>query len=398
MRVAFLVPGLELTGGVGVAIGHAARLRSEHGFDAEIVIARDDRSAPEHRDPLLAGFPIRTLAEAATGEPFDVAIATWWETTLSLHQLPAARYAYFVQSMEDRFYGATEPLARAAAMTHALPLAQITIASWIAEQLAALRPGAATVPIVRNGIDKQTFTAEGRVAADGPLRIVIEGSPAVALKGVPEAIAAARAMVEPAHVTLVAADRAAADREAAHVDRVLGPLSAERMAELYRESDVLLKLSRVEGMAGPPIEAFHCGATVVTTPVTGHDEYIVDGENALVTSWDDERGTARLLDLLATDRELLARLEAGALATAAQWPSSAASTAEMANVLADLAAAPDPDPGRAAAAMAGEIRATLVAAGAAEREHARLQARMARVERLMDRWPLRVVRRRLAGD
>ncbi|MEI2703317.1 MAG: hypothetical protein V9E83_13075 [Baekduia sp.] len=62
MRVAFLVPGLELTGGVGVAIGHAARLRSEHGFDAEIVVARDDRSAPEHRDPLLAGFPIRTLA------------------------------------------------------------------------------------------------------------------------------------------------------------------------------------------------------------------------------------------------------------------------------------------------------------------------------------------------
>ena len=68
---------------------------------------------------------------------------------------------------------------------------------------------------------------------------------------------------------------------------------------------MVLKLSRVEGMYGPPLEGFHMGATCVTTPVTGHEEYVEHGWNGLVVDWDDARGTARQLDLLARDRRLL---------------------------------------------------------------------------------------------
>ena len=49
------------------------------------------------------------------------------------------------------------------------------------------------------------------------------------------------------------------------------------------------------------------GATCVTTAVTGHDEYVEHGRNALVVDWDDLRGTARQLDLLARDRAAAAR-------------------------------------------------------------------------------------------
>ena len=66
-------------------------------------------------------------------------------------------------------------------------------------------------------------------------------------------------------------------------------------------------------MYGPPLEAFHMGATCVTTEVTGHEEYIEHGVNALVCDWDDPRGTARQLDLLARDRVLLHTLRLGAL-------------------------------------------------------------------------------------
>ena len=78
-----------------------------------------------------------------------------------------------------------------------------------------------------------------------------------------------------------------------------GRSARPQLAALYAESDVLLKLSRVEGMFGPPLEAFHKGATCVVTPVTGHDEYIVHGENGLIVDWDDPPGTTRALDLLA---------------------------------------------------------------------------------------------------
>jgi hypothetical protein len=114
------------------------------------------------------------------------------------------------------------------------------------------------------------------------------------------------------------------------------------MAQLFAESHVLLKLSRAEGMYGPPLEAFHLGATVVTTPVTGHDEYVAHGTNGLVVGWDDPHGTARALDLLARDRRLLHELRTGALRTARAWPDWRQSSQGMALALRRVAAEPPP--------------------------------------------------------
>jgi glycosyltransferase involved in cell wall biosynthesis len=404
VRVAFLVPALDLFGGVGVVVGHARRLREHHGIDAVLVLTRADRATGEHGHQGLIGVPVLEL-DGARGEHFDVAVATWWETTLHLHDLGADRYAYFVQSMEDRFYGADTAQRAAAAMTHALPVAMITEARWIAGQLEALRGPRRgfLVHYVRNGIDKSVFArpeGEGTLVprVDGPLRVLVEGRPGVPFKGVDEALAAADTMREPAHVTLVCADGAvAAGPVPAGADEVVGPLDAAGMAELYAKTDVVLKLSRVEGMAGPPLEGFHCGATCVTTPVTGHDEYISDGRNALLTSWDDERGTSRLLDLLARDRQLLHRLRVGALRTARSWPSTEQSTAMFALALGRIVAAPSPDPTGSAASMAADIRTTMQRHQSAERDHARLEVRMRRIESLLSKGPLKMVRRAVSG-
>ncbi len=75
------------------------------------------------------------------------------------------------------------------------------------------------------------------------------------------------------------------------------------------------------------------GATCVVTPVSGHDEYVRHGVNALLCDWDDPRGTARQLDLLARDRDLLHELRRGALATAAAWPSWEQQSDEMYDAL-----------------------------------------------------------------
>jgi hypothetical protein len=231
-------------------------------------------------------------------------------------------------------------------------------------------------------------------SVSGPLRVLVEGRPGVPFKGVDDALAAAAAMREPAHVTLVCGDRdVTAGPAPAGADAMVGPLAAAGMAALYARTDVVLKLARVEGMAGPPLEGFHCGATCITTPVTGHDEYIVDGRNALLTSWDDERGTSRLLDLLARDRRLLHRLRVGALRTARAWPSTEQSTAMLALTLGRIAAAPSPDPTGAAASMAADIRTTMQRHQSAERDHERLQVRMRRIDALLSRGPLKVVRR-----
>ncbi|MCZ4493411.1 MAG: glycosyltransferase family 4 protein [Conexibacter sp.] len=398
MRVAFLIPALDLFGGVGVVVGHARRLRERHGVDAMLVLTRADRATADEGRLGLGGVPVLELS-ALRDQHVDVAVATWWETTLQLHDVPADRYAYFVQSMEDRFYGQDTPQRAAAAMTHTLPVAMITEARWIASQLEELRGGPERfrVHYVRNGIDKRVFAIPDVVTpnVDGPLRVLVEGRPGVAFKGVDEALAAAAAMREPAQVTLVCADGAAA--EGAQADRVLGPLSHAEMAELYGQTDVVLKLARVEGMAGPPLEGFHRGATCITTPVTGHDEYIADGRNALLTSFDDERGTSRLLDLLARDRRLLHELRVSAVRTARAWPSTEQSTAMLLLTLRRIVAGPSPDPTGAAAGMAADVRMTMQRHEASARDHERLQVRMNRIESLLSRGPLKVVRKRLAG-
>ena len=68
---------------------------------------------------------------------------------------------------------------------------------------------------------------------------------------------------------------------------MIGGLSPDEMREQYARHDVLLKLSRVEGLPLPLVEACHVGVPCVVTPFTGHDEVIRHGENGLVVGFDD---------------------------------------------------------------------------------------------------------------
>jgi glycosyltransferase involved in cell wall biosynthesis len=353
VKVAFLVNDLQLSGGVGVVVQHARQLAHAHGFETCLVLVREQET-PNWSYEALAEIRVLSMDEARA-ETFDVVVATWWETTFSLFELSASRYAYFVQSLEDRFYPRDQAERLGAALTLDLPVAFITEATWIRDTLVQLRPDA-PVHYVRNGIDKDVFPPVDAVDVRerGPLRIVVEGNPTVWFKGVKAATQCVAAMAEESHLTLVTGDRE--HLSTLSFDEVIGPLSHREMSDLYSRSDVVLKLSSVEGMYGPPLEGFHRGATCVTTPVTGHDEYIEHGWNALVCEWDDIAGTARQLDLLARDRRLLHFLRTNALHTARGWPSWEQQGALMALALQRVLREPPPPANATAAAMLGDLR------------------------------------------
>jgi O-antigen biosynthesis protein len=355
LRVAFLLNDLQLSGGVGVVVEHARQLSERHGFDVTLVLAREQEEPP-WRYRGLTDVPVETLP-AARHEHFDVAVATWWETAFSLFELNAGRYAYFVQSLEDRFYYPDEAERIGASLTMDLPVDFITEARWIAQTIRETRPEA-RVFYVRNGIDKHAFPLPGKldVRRRGPLRVLVEGHAGVWFKGVESAAFAGAAMKEPHHVTLVVPDVATVEGELP-ADDLVGPLSREQMSELYGRTDVVLKLSSVEGMFGPPLEGMHRGATCVVSPVTGHDEYVEHGWNGLVTDWDDLRGTARELDLLAADRRYLHFLRMNAVETARSWPSWEQSGMFMAGALRRIAELP---PAAASGRrLAADIRAVM---------------------------------------
>jgi hypothetical protein len=322
VRVCFLVDELGRSGGAATIRSYAQGL-AERGFDVDL--------------------------EPAGGEPYDVAIATWWATADRLWEVDAARRAVFLQSIESRFYEERHFFERLAAEeVLALPVAYVTVAGWVRDLLAELRPDA-HCDVVRGGIDKDVFGPVARSPREGPLRVLVEGQPSMWFKGVGEALAAVGAMREPADVTVVAGQ----PEDAGELDgaRVVGGLDAAGMAALYAGHDVLVKLSRVESLGLGPIEAAHVGVPAVVTPYTGHEEHLAHGRNCIVVGIDDVPGTARVLDRLAADPPLLRRLSEGALETAAAWPSADAAQDAFAAAIEGIAARPEPDPSGALRAL-----------------------------------------------
>ena len=335
IKVAFLLDSFIIGGGIAAIIEHCSRLR---GPDFEPFIVTERPAGPD-RNWHPAGASLRVLDfEAAQSIDFDIAIATWWRTCYDLHRLRARRYAYFVQSLENRFYDPTthrslKPLVRA---TYHLPVIFITEAKWIRDTILRMRPKA-QVFYVRNGIDKAIFNLGNKASFEPniaePLRILVEGPLGVWFKDTTKAIEIAASLGFSKKITLVTASEVPPDLRR-RVDTVFSNVPVTEMPQIYRDTDVLLKVSRVEGMFMPPLEAFHCGATAVCSWVTGCEEYLRHGWNGLVAFPEDYDSIRRYLILIEKDRRLLNFLRCNAVATANSWPSWEQASHIMAAVLA----------------------------------------------------------------
>src|SRR3954451_20555426 len=327
MRVAFVLPTLEPSGGIHVALRHADALRERAGWEVGVVVDGDARGVSE-----------------AAGVEWDVVVSTWWTTADAALELPGRRRVVFLQGLAERFYGWWAPLDRfASAAALACADAVVAVSRHLGEVVSALRPDL-PVRVVPNGLDRATFDAGAAPAAapgGGPLRILVEGQENLPLKGVADAIAAVRGMREPAQSTLVALDPTVVD--ARGVDRLVGALSPAEMAALYAESDVVLKLSRAEGLGLPPLEAAAMGTPSVVTPYGGCEDWLRHGVNGVQVGFDDIAGTSAWLDLLARDRALLGGLGRGALDTAREWPTPEESADAFAGALGDICDAVPPD-------------------------------------------------------
>jgi glycogen(starch) synthase len=111
----------------------------------------------------------------------------------------------------------------------------------------------------------------------------------------------------------LAASLGVADRVRFH-----GWAGPDMMQSIYREADAVVFPVRWEEPFGlVPVEAMGMGRPVVTTARGGTQEFVRDGENALVFDADDDEALAERIIALAEDPELRGRLRDGGLATAA---------------------------------------------------------------------------------
>ncbi len=333
-KIGFLLGSPDINGGTYVIYEHASRLQ-DAGHQVAIITQAAVRPERYGWHPAAGRLEWLTLAEAGRQE-FDVILATWWQSPFLLQHLSAAHFAYFVQSIESRFFAEEDPrdhdkrdlsiLKKFCERTYSYALPVITEAAWIREYL---HDNYNSTPIlVRNGIRKDLYLEHGECAAprvEGRLRVLVEGPVDVSYKNVPRSVELCRR----AGVDEVWLLTSSEIRDFPGVDRVFSRVPIDKTPEIYRSCDVLVKLSYIEGMFGPPLEMFHCGGTAIVYHVTGHDEYIVHDHNSLVVDRDDEDQVVACLRRLKNDPGTLKRLQRGAAATAGSWPGWEASSAEF---------------------------------------------------------------------
>lgn len=249
---------------------------------------------------------------------FDVIIATMWKTIYDLPLLQGIRYIYYVQSIETWFYPDQQKnLRKLVASTYELPITVVCVANWIRDYLQ--QKYSRTVFLAHNGIRKDLYTVNGKCTEPKnkkKLRVLVEGPLGIDFKNVARTIR----LIQKTKADEIWLLTGRPINRYWGVDKVFSMIPIEKTPEIYRSCDVLVKLSYVEGMFGPPLEMFHCGGTSVVYDVSGYDEYIVHEINALVVPTGDEEGVISAVNRLKDDKSLLEKLKFGAIATADAWP------------------------------------------------------------------------------
>lgn len=325
MKIAFLLGYPEISGGTNVIMEYASRL-SDFGHDVYVVTELPF-------DPVrLAWHPGSLKVKCACHEDvrhelFDVSIATWWRSVYDLPYVPSKQQIYFCQSIETRFFNHWDLDMKALVdLTYRLPIPIITEAGWISKYFKEVYDRSSY--LVRNGIRKDLFNESTTPVAEHPnegIRVLVEGPMGVPFKRVEETIA----LCNQANVKEIWLLTSSEVDAYPGVDRVFSKIPMKDVPPIYASCDVLLKLSIVEGMFGPPLEMMHCGGTAITTDVTGFDEYMVHNENGVVVPIGDGQAVIRALRSLQSNKVLLHALKKGAQRTAASWPSWEEATTEF---------------------------------------------------------------------
>jgi glycosyltransferase involved in cell wall biosynthesis len=99
----------------------------------------------------------------------------------------------------------------------------------------------------------------------------------------------------------------------------VGRVSYQTLAGYYAEATVLTMPSLMEAFGIPYLEGMSCGLPVVATDCRGPDEYLRNGDNALVVTPGDPEALGVALIRALTDTGLRDRLRQGGFKTAREF-------------------------------------------------------------------------------
>lgn len=309
-KIAYIVPGLDISGGIAIVLQHVKYL-NEKGYDARVL---------NYGNPLekISWFPYEVpfinITNGIVSEFFDVVVATQYNTVKFAKKLNSSRKIYFVQSDERRFDPGNIEVVSECEMSYKENFEYMTEAVWIQRWLKEeFGHDAYYVP---NGLDDKIIYRTAPIQARGKrVRVLLEGPINVIWKGMDDAYSAIKDL--DCEIWIISSNGEIKDGW--RFDRFFHQVPFNKMKEIYSSCDIFLKMSRVEGFFGPPLEAMACGCAVVVGKVTGYDEYIKNGYNSIVVEQSDVDGAKKAVQQLIENKKFRDQLIKNGEKTAGNW-------------------------------------------------------------------------------
>lgn len=308
MRITFMMPADDLTGGNRVVATYASLLRAR-GHEVLVVSNAPDR--PTWRDRVralrhgqagalrkspppqpghiaLAGVPHRVLErprpiEARDLPDADVLIATWWETAVWMQAMPPSkgRKVHLIQGFETWTGGEVRERVHAALR---LPNLKLAISAGLKRDIEA-ELGDLGIAVVPNAVDLQQFDAPGRARGEPPtVGFIYARAPFKGADRCLQAIERARQVLPDLRVLAFGADQPEPDWPLPAGTHYVCRPEQGQLAGLYAHCDVWLFASRVDSFGLPILEAMACRTPVIGVPVGAAPELLVGGAGVLVGS------------------------------------------------------------------------------------------------------------------
>lgn len=311
-KIGFLLGGLGISGGAAVVLKHISLL-IEEGHDAFVIDLGGYGDIDWFGNPAIRVYRVSELSECGV-DNIDMLFATFWTTVEWLDKIHARRKLYLVQSDERLFYE-DYLLKDRVAETYSKDIEYVGIAQWIVDFLRVEFGRSPTY--LPNGLDADLFFPDTPLQEKNPNRprVLIEGPISVPFKGMAEAYSAVSEL--DCELWIVSSDGVPDPNW--RYDRFFQKVKQEDMRRIYSSCDILLKMSKVESFAYPPLEAMACGCSVVIMDVAGGIEYAVDGENVLKISKGDILGAKLAVKSLIEDEEQRNKLRQCGFDTVKNW-------------------------------------------------------------------------------
>lgn len=296
LRITFVLPVADLTGGVRVVGLHAEHLaaRGHHvtvvsgsvacglhrrlsnvkhglGFGRFVAPPASHIDAKKVQHVVLPHDRPVTEADVPDG---DVVVATWWGTAAPVLALGSAKGAkmYLIQHDERELCGA----GAAVSDTWHLPLHKVVIARWLEP---VLRDAGVTDPIdvVPNTVSPELFFAPPRGKQPQPTAgFVYVDHPSKGCDIAIEAVRQARETRPDLRVRTFGRDLEYAGMPLPPETAFTRSPALPAMREIYASCDVWLQPSRSEGFGLPILEAMACRTPVIGTPAGAAPDVLPD--------------------------------------------------------------------------------------------------------------------------